>query len=181
MPSALETDLNPNTYIGLSFPLRRDKFNDFAMTKNSLQQAHHNLKNLLLTSPGERAMQPEFGSNMRAICFEQIDDNLPLTIETEVRNAVELWLPYINIQEVKERLENHIWLKAAIVERQLPSTIYIAVIERTPIAIWQFKQKLYLVDAEGNRIAKHQGQEFDNLIQTLDSYISFCIFCIETF
>ena len=42
--SALETDLNPNTYIGLSFPLRRDNNNDFAMTKNSLQQAQHNLK-----------------------------------------------------------------------------------------------------------------------------------------
>ncbi len=49
MPSARETDLDPKTYIGLSFPLRRDKFNDFAMTKNSLQQAQHNLKNLLLS------------------------------------------------------------------------------------------------------------------------------------
>ncbi|MDP4709351.1 MAG: FtsQ-type POTRA domain-containing protein [Rickettsiaceae bacterium] len=73
----------------------------------------------------------------------------------------------INIQEVKERLETHIWLKAAIVERQLPSTIYIAVTERTPIAIWQFKQKLYLVDVEGNRIAKHEGQEFGDLIQVV--------------
>ena len=105
MSSALETDLNPNTYIGLSFPLRRDKFNDFAMTKNSLEQAKHNLKNLLLTSPGERAMQPEFGSNMRAICFEQVDKNLPVTIEKEVRNAVEIWLPYINIQEVNTLTE----------------------------------------------------------------------------
>ena len=103
--SALETDLNPNTYVGLSFPLRRDKFNDFAMTKNSLEQAKHNLKNLLLTSPGERAMQPEFGSNMRAICFEQVDKNLPVTIEKEVRNAVEIWLPYINIQEVNTLTE----------------------------------------------------------------------------
>ena len=105
MPNALETDLNPNTYVGLSFPLRRDKFNDFAMTKNSLEQAKHNLKNLLLTSPGERAMQPEFGSNMRAICFEQVDKNLPVTIEKEVRNAVEIWLPYINIQEVNTLTE----------------------------------------------------------------------------
>ena len=105
MPSALETDLNPNTYVGLSFPLRRDKFNDFAMTKNSLEQAKHNLKNLLLTSPGERAMQPEFGSNIRAICFEQIDKNLPVTIEKEVRNAVEIWLPYINIHEVNTLTE----------------------------------------------------------------------------
>ena len=100
MPSARETDLDPKTYIGLSFPLRRDKFNDFAMTKNSLEQAEHNLKNLLLTYPGERVGQPEFGSRLRELCFEQIDDNLPERIEEEIRRTVSIWLPYINIIEV---------------------------------------------------------------------------------
>ena len=100
MASALEKDLDPNTYIGLSFPLRKDNNTDFAMTRNSLQQAKHNLKNLLLTFPGERVGQPEFGSRMREICFEPIDDNLPTKIEEEVRRAVSSWLPYINIQEV---------------------------------------------------------------------------------
>lgn len=73
----------------------------------------------------------------------------------------------INLGEVKERLETHIWVKSAIVERQLPSSIYIAVIERTPIAIWQFKQKLYLIDAEGNRIVKYTGDGFEDLIQVV--------------
>ena len=100
MSSARETDLDPKTYIGLSFPLRRDKFNDFAMTKNSLQQAQHNLKNLLLTFPGERVGQPEFGSRLRELCFEQLDDDLPDKIEEEVRRSVGDWLPYINIIEV---------------------------------------------------------------------------------
>ena len=99
--SALETDLNPNTYIGLSFPLRRDRFNDFAMTNNSLQQSKHNIKNLLLTYPGERVGQPEFGSKLRELCFEQIDDNLPDRIEEEVRRAISIWLPYINVTEVQ--------------------------------------------------------------------------------
>ena len=103
--SALETDLNPNTYIGLSFPIRRDRFNDFAMTKTSLQQARHNLKNLLLTFPGERVGQPEFGSRLRALCFEQIDDELPGKLEEEVKQAVSIWLPYINIQEVNTLTE----------------------------------------------------------------------------
>ena len=100
MPSARETDLDPKTYIGLSFPLRRDKFNDFAMTRNSLEQSQHNLKNLLLTYPGERVGQPEFGSRLRELCFEQIDDTLPELIEEEIRKAVSVWLPYINIIEV---------------------------------------------------------------------------------
>ena len=124
--SALETDLNPNTYIGLSFPLRRDKFHDFAMTKNSLQQSRHNIKNLLLTYPGERVGQPEFGSKLRELCFEQIDDNLPERIEEEVRKSVSLCLPYINITEVQtlneEGDENKIFVRVTYSTTLSPQT-----------------------------------------------------------
>jgi len=106
MPNnALETDLDPRKYIGLSFPLRRDNNNDFALTKTSLQQSQHNLKNLLLTFPGERVGQPEFGSRLRALCFEQLDDNLPIRIEEEIKRTVGDWLPYINIIEVQTLTE----------------------------------------------------------------------------
>ena len=100
MANAKETDLNPNTYVGLSFPLRKDNLNDFAMTKNSLEQSRHNLKNLLLTHVGERVAQPQFGSRLRELIFEQIDDDLPLAIETEVKRSVSAWLPYINLIEI---------------------------------------------------------------------------------
>ena len=98
--SAKEIDLDPRKYVGLSFPLKADNNNDFALTKNSLQQASHNLKNLLLTYPGERVGQPEFGSRLRAICFELNDNSLPVQIETEIRRATSLWLPYIAIKNV---------------------------------------------------------------------------------
>jgi len=98
--SAKEIDLDPRKYVGLSFPLRGDANNDFALTKNSLEQAAHNLKNLLLTHPGERLNQPEFGSTLRAICFEQNNSELPGKVEEEIRRSVNFWLPYINIQEV---------------------------------------------------------------------------------
>ena len=100
MPNAKEIDLNPNTYVGLAFPLKRDNRNDFALTKNSLEQAQHNLKNLLLTHVGERLAQPQFGSRLRELIFEQIDDDLPLAIETEVKRSVSAWLPYINLIEI---------------------------------------------------------------------------------
>ena len=87
MASAKLNDLNPNTYIGLSFPLKQDNYNDFAMTKNSLEQSRHNLKNLLLTYPGERVGQPEFGSRLRELCFEPQNDELPVRIEEEVKLA----------------------------------------------------------------------------------------------
>ena len=98
--SAKEIDIDPNTYIGLSFPLRSDNNNNFKMTKNSFQQAQHNLRNLLLTHPGERVGQPEFGCGLRELCFEQRDDELPSRIEDIVKSAVSTWLPYINIVDV---------------------------------------------------------------------------------
>ena len=100
--SAIRTDLDPNSYIGLSFPLRRNNNRDFAMTKNSLEQSQHNLKNLLLTYPGERVGQPEFGCKLRELVFEHIDEEeLPVRIEDEIKDSVSKWLPYINIISVE--------------------------------------------------------------------------------
>tara|TARA_Y100000996_G_C22247973_1_gene530607 strand:+ start:172 stop:606 length:435 start_codon:yes stop_codon:yes gene_type:complete len=98
--SSREIDLNPRTYVGLSFPLRADNNNDFRMTKNSLQQSRHNLKNLLLTMPGERVMMPEFGCRLRELIMEQNDKDLPIKIEEVIREAVVKWLPYVNISTV---------------------------------------------------------------------------------
>ena len=70
----------------------------------------------------------------------------------------------VDLQGTKARLEDTTWIKNAMVERKLPSTIYIAIIERQPVAIWQFKNKLYLIDAEGNRITNHNKDGFPDLI-----------------
>ena len=105
MAGARQNDLNPNTYIGLALPLKSDNNNVFQLTKNSFDQVRHNLKNLLLTNIGERVYQPEFGSRLRQICFEQLDDSLPGRVEDEVRRAVGFWLPYVNIESVETLTE----------------------------------------------------------------------------
>jgi cell division protein FtsQ len=66
----------------------------------------------------------------------------------------------VDLQAIKNRLEDNVWVKAAIVERKLPSTIHVSLMEKTPIAIWQFRHKLYLVDSEGNRIINYQHRDF---------------------
>ena len=99
--SAKELDLNPDVYIGLTYPIRKGINTDFELTKTTYEQAEYNLRNLLLTQRGERPYQPEFGSNLRRICFEQVDDELIESIELDVKNAVEQWLPYIIINEVE--------------------------------------------------------------------------------
>lgn len=73
----------------------------------------------------------------------------------------------INIQEVKRHLEENAWIKKAIISRRLPSTIHIEIFERTPIAIWQIKKQLYLVDDEGRCIASYRGSSFSELLHAV--------------
>jgi phage baseplate assembly protein W len=97
MASSIENNLDPDTSIGLSFPLGfvGDRF--FNRTKTIEEQAEHNLRNLLLTNIGERVNQPEFGSRLLSVVFEFKDDAL---IEEVINEAVDRWLPYVTINEV---------------------------------------------------------------------------------
>jgi len=97
MASTLENNLNPDVSVGLSFPLGFVGSRFFNRTKTIEEQAEHNLRNLLLTNLGERPMQPEFGSRLLSVVFEFKDDAL---IEEVINEAVDKWLPYININEV---------------------------------------------------------------------------------
>ena len=53
--SRIENDLNPDITIGLSLPLTHDNsFGFFKTTQTLLEQAKHNIRNLLLTKKGEK-------------------------------------------------------------------------------------------------------------------------------
>ncbi len=52
----------------------------------------------------------------------------------------------------RARLLQLSWVKEASVQRVLPGTITVDVVERQPIAIWQDAGRLSLIDAEGNLI-----------------------------
>ena len=48
MPSSKEKDIDPDTFIGLGFPLGYSNTGIFTQTKTTIEQATYNLKNLLL-------------------------------------------------------------------------------------------------------------------------------------
>lgn len=51
--------------------------------------------------------------------------------------------------ETREMIERLSWVREAHVERRLPNTVYVGLVERTPVALWQHKNKLRVIDAEG--------------------------------
>ena len=100
MASARENDLNPDIRIGLKLPFNRGRSGLFPQTQTTLEQAGSNIKNLLLTAKGERIMQPNFGSRLRELLFEQYTEDLSSRIQEEIQEAISTWLPYINIASV---------------------------------------------------------------------------------
>ena len=96
-------DLSENDYkiLGIGINKVSDKGGAFAVNYTTLNQAKDNLKNLILTKKGERLMQPEFGCDIWKVLFEPIvEGSIERTIEISIIDAVETWLPYLNIDEI---------------------------------------------------------------------------------
>lgn len=55
-------------------------------------------------------------------------------------------------RRAKEQLETLPWIRSAVVERRLPDTLYVRLVERKPLALWQHGGKLELIDREGTVI-----------------------------
>jgi cell division protein FtsQ len=58
----------------------------------------------------------------------------------------------VGIGQVKDRLEALASVKSAAVERHLPDSLHIAIVERQPIAVWQNNGAHVLVDKDGHQI-----------------------------
>ena len=99
MASVREIDKNDDIYVGVRFPLDHSQEGFFYKTKTILEQAKSNMRNLVLTSKGERVMQPEFGSTLTDVLFNQGED-VETEIDEAIREAVSNWLPYVIINEI---------------------------------------------------------------------------------
>lgn len=89
--------------IGILLPITQDSSGlYFQQSFTTLDQAKTNIKNLLLTMKGERIMHPDLGSKIYNLLQEPMADfsQLQHTIDNTVREAVNTWLPYINIDSV---------------------------------------------------------------------------------
>jgi phage baseplate assembly protein W len=103
----IQKDSNPelqsNAY-GIKLPAKLGNTGYFDQAFTSYDQAKSNLRNLLATKKGERIMQPEFGTGLHSLLFEQLDTNLEEDLQNVITETVSFWLPYINIEEIDVRM-----------------------------------------------------------------------------
>jgi cell division protein FtsQ len=58
----------------------------------------------------------------------------------------------VNPARAKEELEALPWVRSAVIERRLPDTLYVHLVERQPLAVWQHDNKQELIDRDGTVI-----------------------------
>lgn len=100
MPTVRTLNENDDIFVGVTLPLQPGTTGHFKQSKTISEQAFSNLKNLILTSKGERVGQPNFGCDVHRIVFEPIIESTADSIEFAVRDSVETWLPYITLHNV---------------------------------------------------------------------------------
>jgi len=97
-------DLKKNVAIGVMLPMGGAP--TFKSSYTTEEQAISNLKNLILTRKGERPFQPEFGTDVYSLLFEQITEDLGDTLESTMRADIKYWLPYIIIDDILINVES---------------------------------------------------------------------------
>lgn len=74
---------------------------------NIKEVAIFNLKNILLTVPGERIMFPDFGVGIKEYLFDQSSFVNVNQLESNIRNQVNTWAPYILIENIDFNIEEN--------------------------------------------------------------------------
>jgi phage baseplate assembly protein W len=76
-----------------AFPFRFDPTSrQGAQARNYEAHVEQLIRQVLLTSPGERANLPEFGCGLRRVLFAPLSEPLVATVRLQVRQALERWL-----------------------------------------------------------------------------------------
>ncbi len=85
----------------VALPISQDSTDGFTMIKSFRKLVSQNLKMLVLTAPGERVMEPEFGVGMRNFLFENFTPSTYDKIETKIREQASIYMPNIAIEQVQ--------------------------------------------------------------------------------
>ncbi len=68
-----------------------------------------------------------------------------------------------SVEAARQRIESLSWVDHVAVERRLPGTIWVALTERRPFAIWQTQGKFLLIDRDGQTVTNEDVAAFGEL------------------
>ena len=88
--------------LSVALPLTlSDVFGAYNLNTNFFDLAQQNLKMLLLTAPGEKMMDPNFGVGLKTYLFEMNAEDTYDRITEKILEQVKIYLPFIKIDDIK--------------------------------------------------------------------------------
>lgn len=69
-----------------------------------------------------------------------------------------------DLEKIKEQLELEPWVETATVERYLPNVLYVHISERKPIALWQHRGAVAVIDKTGKVLTRDNIGHFRDLM-----------------
>ena len=92
----------PNPKYGITFPFSDSEEGLFLGTNELADsEVRSNLIHLILTIKGSRYFLPDFGTNLMRLIFEPLDSATKASIDREIRDSVEEFIPRLNIDNVE--------------------------------------------------------------------------------
>jgi phage baseplate assembly protein W len=91
-------DLKPRYAVGVNLPLSGNAV--FTSNYTTREATKYNLINFFLTNKGERPLNPNFGSNLRSIIFEQITSRTLDGVEEMVSEEIRRNFPNVVIEDL---------------------------------------------------------------------------------
>ena len=86
--------------IGPKLPISISRKNTPENTHTIEENTQQNLKNLILTSPGERVMDLDFGVGLRNFLFENNTPTVRARLESRIYEQVDKYMPFVGIKEL---------------------------------------------------------------------------------
>ena len=83
--------------IGIKLPLTYNSADGYTMIKTIRTMVRQNLKMLILTNPGERVMEPDFGAGISRFLFSNHNSGVQSRIQRAIMDQVELYMPVVKI------------------------------------------------------------------------------------
>ncbi len=86
--------------LNVKLPITRNDIDGYTMIKDLKTLLNQNLKMIVLTNPGERVMDPDFGVGINSYLFENFNNTIYTDIRNNVRDQVAKYLPVITIDSI---------------------------------------------------------------------------------
>ena len=81
----------------ISMSFETNPLNDDLVSLSDSSAIARSIRNIVLTSPGEKFFNPDFGSRISESLFENVDEVSALAIEDEIKSSIINFEPRVNL------------------------------------------------------------------------------------